>query len=398
MRDRPKRVEAAVRAELLIWARESAGYSVEAAAHKAQVKPEQLARWEAGERRPTITQLRTLARVYKRPLAVFFLTRVPKTFQVMHDFRRLPGEVAGVESPELRLEIRRATYRREVALDLYALRGETPPAFDARASLSEDPEVVGSRARGLLGVSYEAQTAWQGLYDGFNAWRSAIEGLGVLVFQAEGVEPAEMRGFSLGEQPLPVVVTNIKESPRGRTFTILHEFIHLMLHEEGLCDLSEHASLRPEDRQVEVFANQAAAAALMPRDKVLAEALVRAHHTGAVWSEEELRQLARRYQVSREAMLRRLLTLGRTTQEFYRAKREQFLEEYKGVEQGGFAPPFRKAIAAAGSGYVRLVLDSYYREHITASDLAEFLGVRLKHMPKIEAAVFGRAVECRAAS
>lgn len=393
-----KRVEAAVKPELLIWARDSAGYSVEEAAQKAQVKAEQLSRWEAGERRPTINQLRALARIYKRPLAVFFLTRVPKTFQVMHDFRRLPGEVAGVESPELRLEIRRATYRREVALDLYSLRGETPPAFDASASLSEDPEAVGARARAWLGITYETQTTWQGLYDGFNAWRAAIEERGVLVFQAEGVEPAEMRGFSLGKQPLPVVVANIKESPRGRTFTILHELVHLMLHKEGLCDLSEHVSMRPEDRQVEVFSNQAAAAALMPRETVLAEALVRTHRTGAVWSEEELRQLARRYHVSQEAMLRRLLTLGRTTQEFYRAKREEFRKEYKGLEQEGFAPPFRKAIAAAGPGYVRLVLDSYYREHITASDLAEFLGVRLKHMPKIEAAVFGRPVEFRAAS
>ena len=47
----------------------------------------------------------------------------------------------------------------------------------------------------------------------------------------------------------------------------------------------------------------------------------------------------------------------------------------------------------AGPGFVRLVLDSYYNERITASDLADFLGVRLKHMPKIEEAVFGRRVE-----
>lgn len=397
MPERSKRVEATVKPELLVWARESAGYSVEEAAQKAQVKAEQLAAWETGERRPTINQLRTLARVYKRPLAVFYLSRVPKKFTVMHDFRRLPGQVAGVESPELRLEIRRAMYRRQVALDLHALRGLTPPAFDMHAALAEDPEAVAARARERLGITYEAQTAWRDHYEALNAWRAAIEERGVLVFQASGVEVAEMRGFSLAKQPLPAVVVNIKDSPRGRTFSMLHEFVHLMLHEEGLCDLSEHGSMRPEDRKVEIFCNRAAAATLMPKETLLSELVVRSHRSGPVWADEELRQLSRRYEVSQEAMLRRLLTLGRTTQEFYQAKREEFLEQYKEREEG-FAPPFRKAIAAAGPGYVRLVLDSYYREHITASDLAEFLGVRLKHMPKIEEAVFGRQVEFRAAS
>lgn len=220
----------------------------------------------------------------------------------------------------------------------------------------------------------------------------------MLVFQASGVDLAEMRGFSLGEHPLPVIAVNIKDWPRGRTFTMLHELVHLMLHLEGLCDLAEHASLQPKDRQVEVFANRATAALLMPKDRVLEEQVVRAHRTGAEWSDDELRHLSRRYQVSQEAMLRRLLTLGRTTPEFYQAKREEFLEGYREHEQEGFAPPFRKAIAMAGPTYLRLVLDAYYHERITASDLAEFTGVRLKHMAKIEHALFGRQMEFRAAS
>lgn len=389
-----KRVEAAIKPELLVWARESAGLSPEEAAHKAQVKPEQLLAWEAGDRRPTIHQLRTLGSIYKRPLAVFFLSHAPKAFQPMHDFRRLPGEVAGIESPRLRLEIRRAEYRRQVVLDLYALRGEAPPSFTSGAKVSEDPEVVGGRLRATLNLSYRAQTELATDYDAWNAWRAAVEGLGVLVCQAEKVDVSEMRGFSLAKDPLPVIVTNIKDAPRGRIFTLLHELVHLLLSEEGLCDLSEHSSVPPEERKVEVFANRVAAAVLMPAQELLAEDLLKRHHTGPRWSGDELLVLSRRFQVSQEAMLRRLLTLGRTTPEFYQAKREEFLGVYKALEEkerAGFAPPDRMAVATAGPTYVRLVLSSYYQEHITTSDLCDFLGVRLKHVPKIEAAVLGHA-------
>ena len=398
-----KRVEAAVKPELLVWARESAGFDLEEAARKIQVKPERLASWEAGERRPSINQLRNLGRAYKRPLAVFFLATPPKKFKAMHDFRRLPGEVAGTASPQLHTEITRARYRREVALELFRLRGEPPPALKARANLTEDPEEVAARARTTLGVTHEMQTAFRSDYDALNGWRAALEDLGVLVFQARGVDLAEMRGFSIAKQPLPAIVANIKDRPRGRVFTLLHEFVHLMLHEEGLCDLSEDRSVPPEERRVEVFCNHAAGAILLPRDTLLQEPQVHQHGRSPVWTEDELLTLSRHYQVSQESMLRRLLVLGRTNEDFYRAKRRDFLKTYSEREQegktreGDFAPPDKLAVATAGRGFVRLVLDSYYNGRITAADLSEYLGVRLKHMPKIEEAVFGRPVEFGAA-
>jgi len=94
-------VKAKVKPELLRWARESAGYSVTEAARKlSKLAPERLEQWESGEDQPTIAQLRHMARVYRRPLSVFYLPEVPM-FPVMHDFRRLPGEVSDQYSSAL---------------------------------------------------------------------------------------------------------------------------------------------------------------------------------------------------------------------------------------------------------------------------------------------------------
>jgi azurin len=50
------------------------------------------------------------------------------------------------------------------------------------------------------------------------------------------------------------------------------------------------------------------------------------------------------------------------------------------------------AISAAGRAFVRLVLDNYYRENITSSDVADFLNVKLKHLGEIEQKVMGHNV------
>lgn len=384
------RVEAIVTPSLLIWARESAGYELEQAASKAGLAVERLAGWEAGESRPTVNQLRELGRVYRRPLAVFYLPEPPRRFQPLHDFRRLPMAEVLAASPELRFAISRARLRRDVARELAG--PEEVSNFSAAASLSENVETVAARIRSLLGVSIETQRAWQSPRLAFNTWREAFERAGVLVFQAVDVQVAEMRGISIGEVPLPVVVVNIKDSVRGRIFSMFHEFVHILLRDEALCDMRDERVRRPHEQRVEVFCNQVAGAALVPGRKLRWEELVIHHTTGAAWTEEQIAGLAKRYSVSREVILRRLLSLGLTTEDFYREKRAEYQAQYEQLEQRprrGFPAPSTLAVSKAGPYFTRAVLQSYYDEQINPSDVADYLEVRLKHLPQIERIVLG---------
>ncbi len=206
-------IKANVKAELLIWARESAGFSIDDAAKKTQIKPGRLVSWEEGDTQPTIVQLRKLAQIYKRPLAVFYLSAPPKIFDALHDFRHLPDKVQRKESTHLKLEIRLAVYRREIALDLYGMLGEEPPKFTGTVSIADDPENMADKIRELAGIHYDDQVVWKSEYEAFNTWRAALENLGIIIFQAQKVDLNEMRGFSISETPLPVIVLNTKDSP-----------------------------------------------------------------------------------------------------------------------------------------------------------------------------------------
>ncbi|MBI1897163.1 MAG: hypothetical protein HYZ57_13930 [Acidobacteria bacterium] len=90
-------------------------------------------------------------------------------------------------------------------------------------------------------------------------------------------------------------------------------------------------------------------------------------------------------------ILRRLPILGRTTEAFYRQKRQQVLEEQRAREErdrSGYAPPHAVALNRIGSLYARAVLDGFHEGRVSASDLAPYLGLKLRHLPEFEAAVY----------
>ena len=61
----------------------------------------------------------------------------------------------------------------------------------------------------------------------------------------------------------------------------------------------------------------------------VAEEDVVLRHRGVQWSDEDIELLAHRYRVSREAMVRRLLVLGKTNESFYRRKRRELQAEFE---------------------------------------------------------------------
>lgn len=390
-------IRANVEPTLLSWARESIGYSVPEAARKIRVPPERLLAWERGEAAPTINQLRKAANVYKRPLAVFYLPEPPRDFFAVRDFRTLPEVDRGLATtPALNLQIRLAHWRRQVALEIAGELGLELRAPELTLSVDRDPESQAGRVRELLSIDLATQFAWGDQYEVLNGWLEAVESQGIFVFQTSDVDITEMRGFSISEKPLPIIVINAQDFPRGRVFSILHELGHILLNAGGLCDLHDSRTPRSDEERIEVFCNHLAGAVLVPQEALSADPHVRAHGAGPEWSDRGIRGIANRFGVSQEVVVRRLLALGRTTRDFYEAKRREYQEIYRlrrreQREGPGFAPYHKVKARDLAPRYTALVLDAYHQETISSSDLSDFLGVRLRHVPRIERELFGTA-------
>jgi Zn-dependent peptidase ImmA (M78 family)/transcriptional regulator with XRE-family HTH domain len=377
-------IPALVKPALLVWARKRSGLRVEEASTKAKIGAALLRAWEDGTEQPSIAQVRKLGEIYKRPLAVFFLQEPPTDFDAQREFRRLPGVTPQNESPEMRLALRTALFRREAARELYNQLGEEVPSFNAKAAPSENAETVGSRIREILGITWEAQLAWPNAHAALNAWRAAVERHGILVFQSGEMTVDEMRGISIPHGPLPVILLNSGDAPHGRIFTLLHEFAHILLTNAGHETSSLEGQRKPEDQKLERISNRFAAAALLPREPFLAE--IRRYPGAVQGDEDSLRKLAfRRLKVSPEAILRRLVELGRAKSGVYRMMRRAWQKRsWYSAPQGEGGPPLEvRVIASAGRPFVSLVLDSYRRNAVSSSDVSDYLGMQLKYVGRL---------------
>jgi Zn-dependent peptidase ImmA (M78 family)/transcriptional regulator with XRE-family HTH domain len=388
--------DALIRPELLVWARQSAGFSLDAAAAKLRVSEDRLRSWEMGEARPTIAQLRMTAKAYKRPLAIFYLPEPPLDFQPLRDYRRVPAAQLGQLSPGLLAFIRRAHAVREAALELRELADEPVDPAPKLNDGTNDPERFGAAARALLGVTLAQQAAWRDPRRALNAWLDAVSGLDVLVLQAQSISVQEMRGFSISMDRLPVVVLNGGDFPRGRIFTLLHEFAHVLLHADGVCDALPRRKARGPTDEIEIFCNQVAAAALMPLEAFRAESTLQHPPADGRWSESTIRGLSEKYSASQEAVVRRLYSVGLSDWDFlqekeaeyrvaYQAFREDQKRKRREEERSGGPSYYRMKVRDLGRGFIESALDAYYRRAITGSDLSEYLEIKLNGLPKLEA-------------
>lgn len=347
--------------------------------------------WESGKQRPTIAQLKKAAAVYKRSISVFFLAEPPAGFDTLRDFRRLAGSEAGEWGPDLHDEYRRVHVQREYLLELSELENQEvsdtwrlPDKSRTDEQLAHDGRLalLSTSALNLPGPSNTP-------YEHLNFWTSALEEAGVLVASTRGgrISKKEMRAFSLYFEVLPVMVVNGADSPRGRLFSLLHEYAHLLLHTSGLCDTTTDVRATTPDRKLEARCNAIAAALLVPAASLLSHPEVIARgEISDHWDYGSLRPVAAVYGVSAEVILRRLTTLGKVPRVYYDQQRETFVAAYEREDQKGSAGGgnwYRNTARDLGKGYVRHVADAHRRRVIDSNTAAVYLNVKVSQINKL---------------
>lgn len=386
-------VKALINPNLLVWARQQAGYTANQLAEAVGVGAAIYSRWESGADKPTVPQAKRLAQTCRISFAVFYLPKPPDTEGRPVDFRTvLSGE--GSLKPELLSEIRQARFRRDIMLEV--VDKADYPDFGLTADLNEDYRQVAQRIRSYLGVALDDQRKVH-KDRAFNFWRSQFEAKGILVFQMFKIDPQQARGLSLYFPELPIILTNVKDAVTGRVFTLFHELVHLMLRGDAICELVEDSQAPKGKQKIEAFCNRVAAEALVPQSDL--EARLEKKKIKGEPEDRILRNLANHYKVSSLVICRRLLDLQCVSKSFYQAKQRQHDEEMEAQREkqraalearkeqgkGGGISPVQELFTRAGETYIRNVLSGYSDGRLSSSDVSEALGVRLKHLPKIEA-------------
>jgi Zn-dependent peptidase ImmA (M78 family) len=91
--------------------------------------------------------------------------------------------------------------------------------------------------------------------------------------------------------------------------------------------------------------------------------------------------LASRYGVSREAVLRRLLDMGRVSQAFYEQKAKFWAGQKKAGNGGDW---YASQNTYLSERFAREVIGRHYRNQISVEQASEFLGIKAKNFSGLE--------------
>jgi len=375
-----------VNPDIMRWARETAGYSIEDVVDKIKrkrVTVEVVQDWENGNASPSYPQLEKLAyKIFKRPLALFFFPEPPEEETPGQSFRTLPQQEIDLMGPTLLYLIRKAMALRENLKELY---DNVNPAkqkicIDFEIKSSDSVSNVAKEVRKYLGVSLKEQYALESTEDALKYWRNLLEEHGIFIFK-DAFKDDEFSGFCLYDNVFPIIYINNSQAKSRQIFTLFHELAHLLFRTGGV-DLRHDdfvQRMSGSNKRIEVFCNEFAGEILVPSEDV--QKCLRNKSI----DDDLLSGIAKKYSVSREVILRKCLDLGYVGQTFYESKvREWETETSRHKKSSSGGDYYKTQKAYLGDRYIEAAFSKYYQGVISKSQLSDYLGIKEANVLKFE--------------
>ena len=376
----PKSITVEINPEVLKWLRESSGWKVEEVSKRLSTAVETITAFESGTESPTLTQLKILSVMFKRPLASFFLSKPKEEKPLPKDYRFLPNKT-GIFDKKTILAIRKSRSLQNIGKELSLnIRYETKAKIE-KAKLSETPDLVAERYRKLFNLDWEKQRKFRDAYKLFNYLRDVLEDTNVLVFQfSMPIEDA--RGFALADDSPAIIVINSKDSIEARLFSLMHEFGHILLG-ETVIDIPE-ASLKIRDN-IERWCNAFSSSFLLPTEsaKKLFE-----ENRAKLTDTETLNNLSKKYKVSKAALLVKMLNLNYISRQEFESVVDRYVprETKKKIERekkGISIASDKRCLSEMGNKFISLVANNFDKNFITYTDALNYLSIKSKNFEKV---------------
>jgi Zn-dependent peptidase ImmA (M78 family) len=357
---------------MLSWARRSVNVSVEQAAKRLRVEDDHYKDIEQGAQHPTLSQLRKLALLYKRPLAVFFMAEPPADAKKPTDFRSHDGEL----TKKTLLSIRRARY---IQKNYKLLLDETvkSPALWRNA---DDVAATAELARNWLGLTDEKQLEVKDSKELFSLLVERLQERNILVL-LHSFPITDAKAYCFPEEPRVIVISTGDKYTEGRLFSLLHELTHLAAGDSGICLVQESYNQPIKER----FCDQVAAHALMPES--LVRSVIAEYEDVELLDNDTLSSIARTIKCSKLALLFRLVELKYITQQQCEAKRKEWAKTPVKKQGGGRTNRISTALRENGTAYTATVINSYNHERITASEAARLLNINQAYIEQVGARI-----------
>ena len=368
---------------VLRWARITRGLSAEIAAQRLGITTVDLENMETGDNQPSVGLLSQMSRVYRRPQGVLLLPFAPATDPLPTDFRTVGGAGSALGEETLRA-IFEAPHVQHFVSELVEIEPELIRASNLpEYSVGDSPEAAGEGERIRLDVS---QAAVLGAGPGrktFYGWRTRLQDLGILVL-LKSFPVQDCRGLSLtGENLGSAIMVTSQDSNNGLTFSLIHEYAHLLLRQPGSCI---PGSYRSESVPAEPWCNRFAAAFLSPETDLLREVRMSVgDKSDQSWTTYDIHNVATRFRMSDFAMALRLKAVG-ITSAFDRIRDDLYAGDYKPKTGGGGGGETRTEtrVRENGTAAITTIVDAVNMDVVEAGEACEMLGLDTSRLAELD--------------
>jgi Zn-dependent peptidase ImmA (M78 family) len=326
----------AVKPEILVWARETAGYELSEAAQKldladgkAATGVEKLNAYERGEKQPSRQLLLRMSKQYRRSLLAFYLEIPPVRAYRVEDFRTLHRAVDPSENGMVDALVRRIKSRQAVLREaLIAEQDNEPLPFIGSYSLVQGIAGLVEQIKIASGFDLATYRSKRTQEDAFKYLRERVESLGIfsvlignLGSHHTNLSADLFRGFAIADPIAPFVVVNNQDSKSAWPITLLHEVAHLWLGQTGI-------SGSAAEREVERFCDSVASELLLPELELagtFSKAMLETFESAA----EAIGKFALEKKVSSTLVAYRLMIRGVISQNSFGKLSEYFFDKWK---------------------------------------------------------------------
>ena len=378
-----------VNGKIIQWAREYYNMSSEEAAQKIGVDLEKYKDWEAGKDYPTYAKLKKISDVFHKPSALFFFPVPPKIASPKGDLRTLPDAVVNRLSRNVILQLEKAKVYQLSLIELY---GERDSIFMHRNEFPDSVDALCEFFRKKLEFPVAAQKARKSTKVVFEIYREKFYDIGIYVFK-DSFRDNAISGLCVKDNRFPVIVINNSMSFARQIFTLFHELYHLISDTSGAEIIRDdfYSMLAENQSTIEHNCDSFANNFLVPLDDFRQEL------EKAPVDEKRIEDLAQLYSVSREAIMYKLLTLGKITSSDYSQLKETFYGEAirsQGKKEGkkGGGNYYSTKLSYLGNQYTGEVFRQYFSGKISGVKAGEMLQSKVDHLPRLES-VFFRGVK-----
>lgn len=355
---------------LISWSRKSSGVSVEHAAKRVKLTQDAYLQIEAGEEHLTLSQLRLLAVLYKRPVAVFFLPQPPQDTKRPKDFRGHKGQL----STKTIVSIRRSRRVQQLAKELMPSDVSTQ-LWQRGSSVQQNAQ----RAREWLGLDEKLQTEAASSKDFFATVSDLLAQKETHVL-LHSFPTQDAQAYSFPEVPRIITISTGDSSVEARLFSLFHELYHVILGESGLCYTNTVQNSYQHERLCDEFASLV----LMPES--LTRSLTEQAMSEGMNLEEQLTYLTKKMKASKYALLIRLQELDYIDSQQVAQQVAQWRKK-KGRASFGRTNRISTVLKENGKLFTSRVIDAYQNNRITTSEASQMLSVNQTYLDKVGARV-----------